>query len=631
MIEDNRTVSHPKALVAAILVCATVLFAFNVGGYDLWAPDEPRFGEAAREMMVTGDYLAPHVNGLPYYEKPPLLFWLMAAVSAPFGAIDALTARIPSVAAAVVTLLCTYLLAARLFTPRIGFWAMIILATGARFWWQARTAQIDMLLTACLTASLLFFWYWHESRRTKWLILFYTGIAAGVYAKGPPALVFPLLLILSFYWKRPGDRKATHWIVGNLVVIALVLAWFIPARMVVGPEAMAATDTGVEQLQGGVAANLFRQTIGRMFLGVSKAQWPWYYLETIPVDLLPWSLFLPWAAVWVWKRRREKDSMRFLWCYTVPALIFFSISVGKRAIYILPLFPVFSIFLAASVLDLARRERSRYRRVVAVVWGVVLLVLTAAPFMVRASEYADLYTPRLWVFSGAACICGLVTLIAAGPWNRHVHAIFAGTFAVLAVVAAQIAFPIVNHVKSARYICEPVRALADKGVQFDLYSVGFSREEYIFYSRHFHTPVLTSLLPIAMPERMDLLEVAKQQKELKKEIIKAAEKIPLANAEVPTQAELEALQSAMHAAVEEAEVDPQLAAQFEDALRAEIEAFMNRFDTGGPAFAFVQQEDWRWLAALYPALLDHEVLKSSEVGSRDVFLLANDEAAALVK
>ncbi len=618
---------HPKVTLALLLIAACLLFMIAMGSYDLWAPDEPRFGEVAREMMVTGDYLAPHVNGLPYYEKPPLLFWLMAIVSWPAGEISEFTARFPSAASALITLICTYLLAARLFTPRVGLWAAIILATGARFWWQARTAQIDMVLTACLSAALLFFLYWHETRRVKWLILFYVGIAAGVYAKGPPALLFPLLMLLAFYWKRPVDRKATHWIVGMLVVVALVLAWLIPARMAVGPETMVATDTGVEQLQGGVAANLFRQTIGRMFLGVSKAQWPWYYLETLPVDLLPWSLFLPWTAVWVWTRRKDNDSMRFLWCYTAPALIFFSISVGKRAIYILPLFPVLAIFLALSILDLVAAERSRYRRVVAAIWGTVLVVAAAAPLAMRASEYVEIYTPSLWIFSAAAFCCGLAALVAMGPLHRYVHVVFAATFAVTATTAAVVAFPVINQVKSARYICEPVRVLADKGVEFDLYSLGFSREEYIFYSRHFHTPVMTSLLPIPIPEGMDVMEMAKQQKKLKKEIIEAAGEVPVASLESPTPAELDALRAAMHGAVETAEADAQLAGSFEDALRAEIEAFMTQFDTGGPAFTFVQQGDWRWLVALYPDLLNHEILTSRVVGSRDVFLLANAPAA----
>jgi 4-amino-4-deoxy-L-arabinose transferase-like glycosyltransferase len=614
-----------------IVAGAGLLFMLHIGGYDVWAPDEPRFAQVAREMMQSGDYLAPHVNGLPYYEKPPLLFWLIALASWPAGDVTELTARAPSVLAALTTLLCTYLLAARLFSTRVALWSIIILATTARYWWQARTVQIDMLLTACLTAALLFFWHWHESRRTRWLILFYAGIAAAVYAKGPPGIVFPLLLIVTFYWRRPEDRKATHWIAATVVVALLIFAWLIPARMAVGPETIAATDGGIEHLESGVAANLFRQTVGRMFLGVSKAQWPWYYLTTIPVDLLPWSLFLPWTLHWIWNHRRDGEAVRFMLCYTVPALIFFSISVGKRAIYILPLFPVFAIFLALSVLDLTSRDAGRYRRIVAAVWGAAIILLAAAPLVVKASEYADLYTPRLWLFAAAAVIGGVVMLMGVGPWNKKIHVLLAATFAALATVAALIVFPVVNQVKSARYICEPVRTLADAGVAIELYSVGFSREEYVFYSRQFHTPVLTSLLPLPLLPHMDAVAMAREQRELRKEMTDAVEDVLLVSDIRPTPEELEALREAMHAAVENARVDPALAAAFEEALRVEVESFVRAFETGGPAFAFIQQRDWRWLVVLYPHLLDFQVIESREVGRRDVFLLANAAGAQQVQ
>ena len=61
-----------------IILAALFLFGLNIGGYDLWAPDEPRFAEVSREMMLTSDYLSPHVNGEPYLEKPPLLFWAIS-------------------------------------------------------------------------------------------------------------------------------------------------------------------------------------------------------------------------------------------------------------------------------------------------------------------------------------------------------------------------------------------------------------------------------------------------------------------------------------------------------------------------------------------------------------------------
>ncbi|MDQ1300498.1 MAG: hypothetical protein QG637_416, partial [Chloroflexota bacterium] len=350
-------------LLFGLLAFGALLFFVNLGGYDLWPADEPRFGEVAREMMQSGDYLAPHVNGEPYKEKPPLLFWLIATASAPFGDVTEFSARVPSALAALVTVLCTFLLASRLYGPRVAFWSAVVLMTGLRFWWQARTAQIDMVLTACMSAALLSFWMWHTCKNRRWLVAFYAAIALGVYAKGPAAIIFPLLMIFAFFWRKPAERRQIHWVLGTLAVVALIAIWLIPARMAV------ATGSG-ESLQSSIGSVVYRQMIGRFFMGVSKAQPPWYYATTIPVDLMPWTLLLPYTLPWVWRRRKEEGAMRLLLSWIVPALIFFSICSGKRAIYILPMFPVFAILIARSVLDLTFGERTAWRKCTGMAWGL---------------------------------------------------------------------------------------------------------------------------------------------------------------------------------------------------------------------------------------------------------------------
>ena len=120
---------------------------------------------------------------------------------------------------------------------------------------------------------------------------------------------------------------------------ALLTLWLVPARASISDE------IGTE-VQAEIGGNLFRQTVGRFFLGVSHFEWPWYYLENLPVDLLPWTLFLPYALLFAWRHRRAGQSERFLLAWTVPALIFFSISLGKRALYLLPLYPAFAILLS---------------------------------------------------------------------------------------------------------------------------------------------------------------------------------------------------------------------------------------------------------------------------------------------
>lgn len=607
-----------------LLALGAAVFVPAAGTHDLWPADEPRYAQVAREMRQTGDYLTPHINGEPYLEKPPLLFWAIAAVSQPFGDVTAVSARIPSVISALVVVALTYLLAARLYSPRLAFWAGLVLITSNRFWWQATHAQIDMLLTAFMTGCLYAFWRWRHERRTLWLIVFYGCSAAGVYAKGPVGVIFPLLLIFSFYWRRPELRKKTHWVLGILVIAFLIGLWLIPARVAASREAATAA-------QEAIASNLFRQTIGRFILGVSKAQWPWFYLETLPVDWLPWSLFLPWTIYYIWKRRREGEEMRFLLCWTVPAFLFFSISIGKRALYLLPLFPAIAILVARSVQDLMDSDRVTWRRRTGLIWAIALLLLAVIPFGMRFSEYGDAWTPKLLVFSVCAAVFGIITLY---HWLRtgmnRLHTLVAAHFAGLAIIAAFVVFPVINQFKSARQFCEPVRTLAESGEDFRLYSVAFSREEYIFYSHHFHTPVLTDLLDLETAQPLSLRENAELQKRMKDSIADAVEEVPIQIVDTVTHDEVDALEEAVLDAAAD-EVSPEMLERFRKALFRETQAFCDKFESEAPAFLFVMENDWRWMLPINPCVRTYPIVRSEQVGGRYVLLIANAAGAALLE
>lgn len=615
--------SRTTRRLGLVSLLAAALFASGIGLYDLWPPDEPRYAQVAREMLDRGDFLTPHVNGQPYYEKPPLLFWLIAACSAPFGDVTVISARMPSAAAGVVAVAFTFLLAEAMFGARIAFWAALALMTCARVWWQAHTGQIDMLLTACMMAGFYALWRFEDDRRNRWLILLYGAAAAGMLSKGPVALVFPLLLIAVFYWRNPPGRRATHWLLGSLVVIVAVALWYIPARLL-------AAETAEQAVVSGMGGNLFRNIVGRLFLGVSKAQPPWYYLTTIPVDLLPWTLVLPWTLPWFWKRRASNRAMWFLWCAIVPALIFFSISAGKRAVYILPLFPLFAIVIAASLVELADSARAVWRRRTALAWALLLLVLGIAPFILRFTKYADLGSGTLNVFGGLAIVAGIGVFGAALFTDmKALPAAIAAPFAVLLLAAPWTVLPTVNTLKSARDFCAPVRTLAEAGASFHLYSVGFSREEYVFYSHHPHEDVFTSLIGETPPDLAALMDVAEAQKRARKLIADAVEEVPIADLGSVTPEERQSLRIAIEQAIAGSDRGVQALRAFENDLTAEADAFAATFSGPEPAFMFVQVQDWRWLLPMFSTPPEYHVVHGEGVGRREVLLLANKEGKAL--
>ena len=607
----------------AVLALAAILFLSNIWRYDLWPPDEPRFAQVAREMIESGDWLTLRVNGAPYMEKPPLFFWSIAVISAPFGDVTETSARLPSVLAALLTVWFTYLLARSLYDERTARWSAIVLITAVRFWWQARTCQTDMLLTACLTFALLAFWMWVQSRSRRWLWTFYAGIAAAVFTKGPPGLVFPILLIVAYFWGRREERRSLRLPAGLLAIAALACLWIVPARLRAAPE-LAGTAGEL------MATDVLRHTLGRFFLGVSKARGPWYYFLNLPLDWLPWSLFLPWVIPWVWRRRRQDDRMRLLLSWTVPAFIFFTISIGKRQIYLLPIYPALAVLTARSVLDLMDGDASSVRcRRVATAWAIVLVLLAAATPAVHLTEYEHRLGTASYLFSVAAVIC-LADLLYAVFKKRlaDLHTVLPRHFVVLALCTVFFVLPAVDAFKSARGFCEPIRNLAEAGVEFRLYSVGFSREEYIYYSKHFHEPVLTDLLLVEMPDGMTRIAMAKQQKRLREDMAEAAMDVSLSDLAHVTDGEIEVLQQAIQDRIlRDSRLDARLAQQFKKALAAQVDAFAAMFAKPGPAFLFVQEQDWRWLLAVDPSLREFEILQRQSVGRRDVLLVANHRGA----
>jgi len=634
---------------AAVIVAAFIVFGANIGGYDLWPPDEPRFGQVAREIMQSGNPIALTINGEPYKEKPPFLFWLIALVSAPFGDVSETTARVPSVVSGILAVLFTYLLALRLYGLRVAVCASFVLMTSALFWWEARSVRTDMLLSGCLTAALYSFWMHHETKRLGWLLAFYGAVCAAVFAKGPPGVVFPLLLAITFYWGRRAERRALKLGWGLLAITAVIAIWIIPAYMMAAPSPSAPTQNL------GLAENLYRQTIGRFLLGVSKARPPYYYLENLPLNLFPWTLFLPWVIWFTWKRRRESDAMRFLLCWIVPALIFFSISSGKRAVYLLPLFPAVAIVVAYAVVELMRTpDRTWVRRTIGALWTLILLAMGAVAVPIGYLAWFDdklypdigAYWPldglgisvhydllrAVSVLTAAALIFSIHALVATiRKQGRSLHFAMAGHFAGLAVIAATLLMPEINQFKGASAFCEPLRALTERGTDYRLYSAAFSREEYIFYAKHEHEPFLVEEWPLEAPADIDPAEFMAQQRALGNALRKATGNVAISDWSKISDAEVEKLRATSESVFSFAKAKSPYVDQFKVAVGESVHAFAEKVTTGDAAFLIVQEPDWRWLLPFAPELRGLELIERRAVGSERVLLLGNPAAIELVE
>ena len=434
-----------------VLLLAAFLLIWNVWGYDLWAPDEPYFGEGAREMISDGHWLVPHVNGAVTTDKPPLFFWLIAIFSLPFGKVLPLTARIPSALAMLGSVALTMRLGRRLWGEREGMLAGLILATTYLPWDKARSAQIDALLCFLILASLSAFEAFRAGDlKGRYAGLLFWGISAlAVLAKGPVGIILPFgiaLCTLAF------DRNLNAWrnfapVTGPFLFFILIGSWALPASLLNGQEYS-------------VWGVLKKHFVERAVYGMHHKQPFWYYLKVMPVQLLPWTGLVPGAFLLAWKNRRREKWFLMIWAVFV--ILFFSISSEKRDLYTLPAFPAFALLMARLGAPWWRREREKNqptmqdtagRRWITVPQGIAgglfLLIGLVLPFAAYLLEREYLVS-AIWVAAGMLIGGGWMLVASLVKNPRHAIQATAGTFVITALVMTSIVFPSLNSVKSIR-------------------------------------------------------------------------------------------------------------------------------------------------------------------------------------
>ncbi len=396
----------------SVLILAAVIFLCFLGAHDLWAPDEPFFGEGAREMLIDGQWLVTHVNGVVNSHKPPLFFWLIALFSLPLGHVTEFTARLPSVLAGLGTLVLIMRLGRRWFGPKTAALAGLLLATSYMFWDKARWSQIDSLLCFLIWVALSAFADWRsgsaDGRRAG--ALFWCAAGLAVLAKGPVGLLLPLgIVIVVLALERDlGSLRCFAPLLGPLVFVLVTGAW-----------ASAATIWGPADYS--VIGALREHFVERGMHGMHHVQPFWYYSERLPLSLLPWTGLLPGALVVAWRNRRHSEGLRLSLVAAVFVVVFFSISTEKRDLYVLPAFPAIAIMMAVLVgrisgwregLEDAANPNGKWVTVgQAVVGGIFTLVAVAVPFASGRVEYLPAW--MVYLLGAVFLITGLAALITA--------------------------------------------------------------------------------------------------------------------------------------------------------------------------------------------------------------------------
>ncbi len=392
-LKSKRVIAHrfKISLLTGILptlwlaLISWIAFFSNLGTTGLVDETEPLFAEAARQMLVTGDWITPYFNQVPRFDKPPLIYWLMASAYRMLG-VNEWSVRLPSaIAAFTLTSFGFYVLQVyvqklrekqkpvpgllksfRLHPlPWIGS-ALIALNPEIIAW--GRIGVSDLLLTACMSCGLFSFFIGYIEQDSSsnyclnfqgktnsyWYITFYIFIALAVLSKGPVGLILPLLIISSFalYLGKTQELiRELNLVKGGIIFIAISLPWYILITL----------KNGHNYLESFFGYHNFQ----RFTQVVNNHAAPWYFYGIVVlIGFAPWSIHLPLSMLKTqfWKRQEWRVRSRvehlslFALIWLICVLTFFTISVTKLPSYILPSMPAAALLVSLFWSDLIEAQ-----------------------------------------------------------------------------------------------------------------------------------------------------------------------------------------------------------------------------------------------------------------------------------
>ena len=387
--------------LAPLLLLATTILLWNLGGYGLWESTEARYAEIAARMVRSGDWITPRLNGIAHFDKPPLAYWASAAGMALLG-IDEAAARLPLVLASLAGLAFVHRLGADLFGGRAARFAFLVLLSSPLWFGLSRSLTTDLWLTLWILIAV------DAARRgsrpgaaRRWRVLAWAAVGAGFMTKGPVVFLWTALPLLAWAaWTRSWRRAARLADPAGVAAFALVaLPWYLVE---------AARQPGL------LGYWLGRQVEGRIatpYEGEREAWWA--YLGT-----------LAWAA-WIWivpavaalaalARDRARPGLRYLVAWVAVPLIAFSLFPTKRANYMLPAMPALAL-AAGWWWDRAIAGRAPGRRAIPIALAGLAVAFGAA-FAVAGLVVVDLpaaVSALGWLFGPLFALGGAAAWISA--------------------------------------------------------------------------------------------------------------------------------------------------------------------------------------------------------------------------
>lgn len=395
-----------SAGVVVMLVVVALIWFVGLGARSLINPDEGRYATLALEMARSGDWVTPRLNGLIYFEKPILQYWIGALAFLTLG-VSEFSARLWPALSGFMTLLAVGYTGSRLWGREAGVRAFAVAASTTWIVGNSHFLTLDAGLTFFLTLSLCAVLLVADGRgmdaasRRRWIWLAWAAMAGAVLSKGLVGIVIPgAVLVLVSLWRRDASLwRGMHWISGLLILFALAAPWFV-----------------IVSMRNPDFAQFFfiHEHFARYLTDVHKREgaW-WYYVPMLLGGLLPWTSGLPWLfgkgkSAQGGKPPITPRDVLVVWCVFV--FLFFSASGSKLPSYILPMFPALALLVAFQLRD-AQPSGLRWHLLLPVLaWGLALIASTQAHRFASAQTPPEMLAPlTVAVRVGASIfLCGAI-------------------------------------------------------------------------------------------------------------------------------------------------------------------------------------------------------------------------------
>ncbi len=358
--------------LSLIAIAALILYLPGLGRPALWEPDEGRYGEIAREMYLSGDYVTPRDNFVRYFEKPPLVYWAEASAMSVLG-INEFAVRLPAAVFSVGQVVVTAALAEVVFGEAVAVLAAIALALSPLFFGFARFATLDPALAFFMTAALGAFYLAARTRDfggqgRPWFVACAAMLAFGTLAKGPvaPVLCGGIALIWLLVERRTNEILRMPWILAIVVYCVIALPWFILAAY---------------RNPGFLHFFFVHEHVQRYLENTEHGWGPWFFIPIVIGGTWPWFFFVPLGL----RELRAKEStvnpshrsaLRFLVIWFLVIFVFFSIPRAKLGSYVLPAIPALSIIAGLGISRIWNFTPSEARRIIGGFSALTLLAGT---------------------------------------------------------------------------------------------------------------------------------------------------------------------------------------------------------------------------------------------------------------